>query len=47
MPPYNEHLETSTKRTGKDYQAMHDWLDNHPHHFISLCPQRTGTENNL
>ncbi|MGQ3685292.1 MAG: hypothetical protein ACUBOA_09870 [Candidatus Loosdrechtia sp.] len=30
MPPYNKHLETSTKRTGKDYQAIHDWLDNHP-----------------
>jgi uncharacterized protein len=30
MPPYHKHLETSTKRTGKDYQAMHDWLDNHP-----------------
>ncbi len=30
MPPYNKHLETSTKRTGKSYQQMHDWLDNHP-----------------
>jgi uncharacterized protein len=30
MPPYNTHLETSIKRTGKNYQAMHDWLDNHP-----------------
>jgi uncharacterized protein len=30
MPPYNMHLETSIKRTGKNYQAMHDWLDNHP-----------------
>ncbi|MBF0467560.1 MAG: HDIG domain-containing protein [Desulfamplus sp.] len=30
MPPYTKHLETSTKRTGKPYQEMHDWLDNHP-----------------
>jgi len=30
MPPYHKHLEISKKRTGKDYQAMHDWLDNHP-----------------
>jgi uncharacterized protein len=30
MPPYPKHLETSTKRTGKSYQEMHDWLDNHP-----------------
>lgn len=30
MPPYPKHLETSMQRTGKDYQEMHDWLDNHP-----------------
>ena len=30
MPPYHKHLETSTKRTGKSYQQMHGWLDNHP-----------------
>lgn len=30
MPPYHKHLETSTKRTGKNYQALHDWLDNYP-----------------
>lgn len=30
MPPYEKHLETSFKRTGNDYQAMHDWLDNSP-----------------
>lgn len=30
MPPYEKHLETSAARTGKDYQAMHDWLDNSP-----------------
>lgn len=32
MPPYPKHLETSTERTGNDYQEMHDWLDNHPEH---------------
>jgi uncharacterized protein len=30
MPPYTKHLETSEKRTGKDFQEMHDWLDNYP-----------------
>lgn len=30
MPPYNKHLEASAARTGNDYQAMHDWLDNSP-----------------
>ena len=32
MPPYAKHLEISKGRTGKDYQQMHDWLDNHPDH---------------
>lgn len=30
MPPYEKHLEASVKRTGNNYQAMHDWLDNSP-----------------
>lgn len=30
MPPYDKHLETSAARTGNDYRAMHDWLDNSP-----------------
>ena len=32
MPPYPQHLKTSAKRTGNDYQPLHDWLDNHPDH---------------
>ena len=32
MPPYPKHLETSARRTGNDYQPLHDWLDNHPDH---------------
>lgn len=32
MPPYAKHLETSTQRTGKYYQPLHDWLDNQPDH---------------
>ena len=32
MPPYAKHLETSARRTGNDYQELHDWLDNHPEH---------------
>ena len=30
MPPYAKHLESSAQRTGNQYQALHDWLDNHP-----------------
>ncbi|MDO7787611.1 HDIG domain-containing metalloprotein [Desulforamulus aquiferis] len=30
MPPYKNHLLTSIKRTGKDFQSMHNWLDNDP-----------------
>ncbi len=30
MPPYTQHLVTSSKRIGKDCQEMHDWLDNYP-----------------
>lgn len=32
MPPYAKHLEISKQRTGNDYQALHDWLDNHADH---------------
>ncbi len=32
MPPYAQHLETSAGRTGKNYQPLHDWLDNYPDH---------------
>lgn len=30
MPPFESHLNTSMKRTGNDFRALHDWLDNHP-----------------
>jgi uncharacterized protein len=30
MPPYIKHLEISEKRTGKNYQPLHEWLDNYP-----------------
>lgn len=30
MPPYPQHLETSTKRTGNSYRELHHWLDNDP-----------------
>ncbi|MEE4135198.1 MAG: HD domain-containing protein [Desulforhopalus sp.] len=32
MPPYVQHLKTSNRRTGNEYQPLHDWLDNHPAH---------------
>ena len=32
MPPYAQHLQTSSQRTGQDHQPLHDWLDNHPEH---------------
>ena len=40
MPPYPKHLETSARRTGNDYQPLHDWLDNHPDHKGG--PPRSG-----
>jgi uncharacterized protein len=47
MPPYHKHLGTSTKRTGKSYQEMHDWLDNHPQmkaerHSLDKLPENIG-----
>jgi hypothetical protein len=30
MPPVAVHMKTSTERTGNDYQALHEWLDNDP-----------------
>lgn len=45
MPPYAKHLETSTKRTGNDYQAMHDWLDNHPDDKIARHDLEALAEN--
>ena len=32
MPPYTQHLQISLKRTGQEYQPLHDWLDNYPEH---------------
>lgn len=32
MPPYSQHLKTSLRRTGNEYQPLHDWLDNYPEH---------------
>lgn len=32
MPPYEQHLKTSARRTGNECQPVHDWLDNHPDH---------------
>lgn len=46
MPPYKTHLETSLKRTGKEYVELHDWLDNDPdkeiktvRHSLDILPQ--------
>lgn len=30
MPPFKDHLVTSTNRTSKDYKDLHDWIDNDP-----------------
>ncbi len=45
MPPYPQHLETSSKRTGNDYQKMHDWLDNHPEDKAARHDLEALTEN--
>ncbi len=46
MPSYQKHLEISTQRTGKSYQEMHDWLDNHPQkaerHSLDKLPENIG-----
>ena len=30
MPPVAVHMKTSSERTGKDYKALHEWLDDDP-----------------
>lgn len=45
MPPYAKHLETSAQRTGKEYQELHDWLDNHPDHKAARHDLATLPEN--
>ncbi|TKB23916.1 HDIG domain-containing protein [Desulfopila sp. IMCC35006] len=45
MPPYTTHLATSAKRTGNNYQPMHDWLDNHPEQKIARHDLETLAEN--
>lgn len=27
MPPINEHIKLSLKRTGKEYRELHGWMD--------------------
>ena len=27
MPPIDEHLQNSIKRTGRDYREIHEWID--------------------
>lgn len=27
MPPTNEHVKLSLKRTGKDYKELHEWMN--------------------
>lgn len=29
MPPLKDHIESSVKRTGKEYREVHEWID-HP-----------------
>ncbi|WP_298202159.1 hypothetical protein [Desulfosporosinus sp.] len=36
MPPFKEHLETSLNRTNKDYNELHDWIDNDPEMDIKI-----------
>ena len=48
MPPFKTHLETSLKRTGNEYTALQDWLDNDPdnkaeRHNLNILPQTLNT----
>ena len=45
MPPYPQHLKTSARRTGNDYQPLHDWLDNHPDHKAARHDLATLADN--
>jgi hypothetical protein len=31
MPSVEKHIETSQKRTGKDYRKVHEWIDDPPY----------------
>jgi len=31
MPSIEKHIETSTKRTGKQYRQVHEWIDDPPY----------------
>lgn len=31
MPPTEKHYESSLKRTGKEWKAVHDWVDDPQH----------------
>ncbi|SHO53048.1 HDIG domain-containing metalloprotein [Desulfopila aestuarii] len=52
MPPYAQHLKTSLRRTGEEYQPLHDWLDNHPefkavrHELSALAENRKFVSEN-
>lgn len=43
MPPYEKHLETSIKRTGKDFQPLHHWLDNDPDKSVKTARHSLDT----
>lgn len=30
MPPIEKHLKTSLEKTGKDFRAVHEWIDGDP-----------------
>lgn len=30
MPPLDKHLKTSVEKTGKDFKAVHEWIDDDP-----------------
>jgi len=36
MPPFKDHLKTSTERTGTDYKELHNWIDNDPDMVIKI-----------
>ncbi|OGW55388.1 MAG: hypothetical protein A2Z46_06925 [Nitrospirae bacterium RBG_19FT_COMBO_55_12] len=30
MPPLEKHIKTSMEKTGKDFKAVHEWIDSDP-----------------
>ena len=55
MPPVKKHMQSSLKRTGKEYRELHEWIDDPEHknerhdftrvlEFAKMFTEQYGTE---